>query len=151
MGETMKTALIEKTRKVVPVEETTKVLLYGHDSVTRKIQEALLAKRAEVFSIPGGLENVTALGEADEMSLAIVDITTNEADEVYEYLKSHLNIPVVLVVSNWDDDWRKLAALDADGFLFRKAGQSEIVARLEAIQRRIKKAEANVVGTKGWY
>lgn len=50
------------------------------------------------------------------------------------------DIPVILLLGEDENDWSDLVKLDADGYLHRNVGETEIVARLEAINRRVKKS-----------
>jgi DNA-binding response OmpR family regulator len=119
-----------------------KVAVYAQNSVFKKMQTALDIEGFETIVIPHGLENAMAMEEKVTMSLAIVDTAAAEAGDVYEHLKKSCDIPVILITNSNDNNWGTLGELDADGYICRNAGNSEIVARVTAVQRRINKSLA---------
>jgi DNA-binding response OmpR family regulator len=117
-----------------------KILIYGFDKTLRRIKSSLEFSGAKTTMVSGGLENILAMNDGEGISMAILDVTAVDAQKSYEHIKKTWDIPVVLVLSQDESDWSEIAKLDADGYLPRDLGDIEIVARIEAINRRVKKS-----------
>ena len=120
-----------------------KILYYGHDKEIRRIKSCLEFSGAETLMVYSGIDNVTALGEGEGLSMAIVDVTALDSHIVYDHIKKFWDIPVILLLGENGDDWNGMDEMDADGYLHRNAGETEIVARVEAVRRRVQKAIAH--------
>jgi DNA-binding response OmpR family regulator len=119
-----------------------KVLLYGYDSVIRKLKSAVTARGDDVYIINGRLDEITAHRCLDEFSFTVVDMTAPQATEVCKYLKSTLETPVIVILGFGEEGWRRIEEVEADGYIHRTAGENEILARLKAVHRRILKPAA---------
>jgi len=122
------------------VEEYMKILLYGYDKTIKRIKSCLEFSGALISLVNGGLDSVLAMNDGEGISMAILDVTAIDAQKSYEHIKKTWDVPVVLVLGKDEGDWSDIAKLDADGFLPRDLGDIEIVARIEAINRRVKKS-----------
>ena len=120
-----------------------KILLYGYDKTIRRIKSSLEFSGAEIVMGNSGLDNVVAIHDEEGLSMAIIDVTALDAHKVYDHIKKFWDIPVVLVLSEDENDWGDLVKLDADGYLDRNAGETEIVARIIAVRRRVQKSVAH--------
>lgn len=121
-----------------------KILYYGHDKEIRRIKSCLEFSGAETLMVYSGLENITNIPDGEGISMAIVDVAAMDSHIVYDHIKKVWDIPVILLLSENEDDWNGVDELDADGYLHRNAGEIEIVARVEAVRRRVQKAIAHV-------
>ena len=117
-----------------------KILLYGYDKTIKRIKSCLEFSGALILLVNGGLESVLAMNDGEGIAMAILDVTAIDAQKSYEHIKKTWDVPVVLVLGKDEGDWSDIAKLDADGFLPRDLGDIEIVARIEAINRRVKKS-----------
>ncbi len=118
-----------------------KVLLYGYDCVIERVKAALLAGGHEGIDISGGLDSVVGLDES--VSLAVVDVEAPQASKVCRCLQENLDIPVVVILGYGEKGWSKLDKFIVDGYIPRSARQKEIIARLRAVERRIRRKEAD--------
>ena len=87
-----------------------------------------------------GMDNITAIHDGEGVSMAIVDANALDSRKVHDYIKKFWDIPVILLLGENEDDWKEMDELDADGYLHRNAGETEVVARVEAVRRRVQKA-----------
>jgi len=116
-----------------------KILLYGYDKTTKRIKSCLEFSGALILLVNGGLESVLAMNDGEGIAMAILDVTAIDAQKSYEHIKKTWDIPVVLILGHDENDWSEITKLDADGYLPRDLGDIEIVARIEAVNRRVKK------------
>lgn len=114
-----------------------KIIIYGDNETTSRIRAALLRKQVEVLVATRRLEDVFSQDEQDGLALAIIDDSIPEAQQIYESVKNQWDIPVVLVLGEGDREWQRLAGWDVEGYISRVSKQTELVARLEAILRRL--------------
>ena len=119
--------------------EHMKILLYGYDKTTKRIKSCLEFSGALILLVNGGLESVLAMNDGEGIAMAILDVTAIDAQKSYEHIKKTWDIPVVLILGHDENDWSEITKLDADGYLPRDLGDIEIVARIEAVNRRVKK------------
>ncbi len=119
-----------------------KILYYGHSKEIRRVKSCLEFSGAETLMVYSGIDNVISLGEGEGLSMAIVDVPAVDSRLVYDHIKKLWDIPVILLLGDNADDWNGMDELDADGYLHRNAGEIEIVARVEAVRRRVQKATA---------
>ena len=117
-----------------------KIVLYGYDKTVRRIKACLEFSGAEIPMVYGDPEKLLAMRDGDGISMAILDVTAVDSKKVYEHIKKFWDIPVILLLSEEENDWSSMQELDADGYLHRNVGETEIIARIEAINRRVKKS-----------
>ncbi|MBN1643529.1 MAG: hypothetical protein JW856_01725 [Dehalococcoidales bacterium] len=117
-----------------------KILLYGYDKTIRRVKSCLEAAGADVVMLPGGLDSVLILADGEGFSMVILDSTAFEAKKAYEHIKKQWDVPVVLIMGEDETDWSNLGSLDADGYLDKTNGDAEVIARIEAMLRRIQKS-----------
>ena len=93
-----------------------KILLYGYDKTIKRIKSCLEFSGAEILMVRGGLDNLLAMHDGEGISMVILDVTAIDAQKSFEHIKKMWDIPVVLVLSENENDWDDFAKLDADGW-----------------------------------
>jgi len=112
-----------------------KIAIYGQDPMMKRIQRALNAQGDETVVVEA-IETVETSGCA----LAFVDMTAPAAKNACAFLKEKLDMPVILVLGFGDDGFKTMDEIRAEGYISRTANESELAARLKALERRIKAA-----------
>ncbi len=112
-----------------------KVMVFGDKMMIRRLTLSLVEEGMEVLTSSGG-PKAMALLKQKGIDLAVVDSLMEEAEAVCRRIREIPGIPVVLMVSRNQADWKKFLTLDSDGYIFDGAGHLELAARLRAVLRR---------------
>lgn len=114
-----------------------RILVFGRSFVTHKIIETLHEENIDVTSIPDGFAEQIDFIEPKEITLAILDCCAYQMDSVYELVNDNWLVPVVFIMNDRMENWKKVSRLNAIGFLPEVAGKRELRARLRGILRQI--------------
>ncbi len=126
-------AIVDNDRKA----DLMRILVFGRLFITRKVITTLQEENIDVISIPDGFAEQIDLIEPKEITLAVLDCCANQMDRVYERINNNWHIPVVFIMNDRMENWKKVSRLDAVGFLPEVAGKKELRARLRGILRQI--------------
>ncbi|HEY92698.1 MAG TPA: response regulator transcription factor [Dehalococcoidia bacterium] len=107
------------------------------------LRSKLKASGYEVLTASNGLEGLEQV-EAQEPELIVLDLLMPEMDglEMLKELRSFSTVPVIILTAKGADaDRIKGLQLGADDYLPKPFNPDELVARIEAIKRRLKPGE----------
>jgi Trk K+ transport system NAD-binding subunit len=114
-----------------------RIIVFGACLVTSKLAEILNGDNIEVIEAVVRDNTDPAESFASENAdLIVVEGDEEDVAALCQSLRKCVgDVPVALVVSRNRTDWRKVSSADADGYLYREDGTSQMKARLKAITR----------------
>lgn len=112
-----------------------RVMILGSKTATRRLSLSLAKQGIETRSASDGSQAMVLLSQ-QRFDLVAVDGLVDGAEAACRSIKEHGGIPVVLIISQRDQDWEKLASFDIDGFIPYGVRKAELAARLRAVVRR---------------
>ncbi len=77
------------------------------------------------------------LPTSERPNVALVDAGCADATTSYQYISEYWGIPTLLVVSQRGNDWENVKSIEADGYLLDTVRNGELMARLNAVVRRV--------------
>ena len=113
-----------------------KVIVFGRKGTVQRLIAFMAGAGMEVTGISGRFDKVIALQKPTAFDLAVVDSLADEAEVVSNHINKFWAIPLLLVISERQADWKRLQSLDPDGYLREEAEDGELVVRLWALLRR---------------
>jgi two-component system KDP operon response regulator KdpE len=109
-------------------------------SIIKFLRATLIARGYEVLTAIDGAEALQVF-ESNLPDLAILDITMPRMDgfEVCRRLREWTQVPIIMLSARGDEaDKVKCLKLGADDYLTKPFGIEELMARIEAVMRRVK-------------
>ena len=116
-----------------------RIMAMGSRSVTERLISALAGSDFEMVC-PFELFEAVALLKRGQFDLVVVDSSAEEAETTCHRVSETGNTPVVLMIFQKQQDWRKMQSLDVDGYIPQEVNGTELVARLKAVSRRFHSA-----------
>jgi len=117
-----------------------KILFIGNELMAQRLYRAFEKEDINIISsrdVPSISESI----ETNKSDLVIVDSTIAGAEEICHRICNLEFVPVVLMVNEAEISWKTIGNLNIDGFISTDAGDTEILARINAIYRRSKKTQ----------
>jgi hypothetical protein len=108
-----------------------RALFFGRDVLEQRISAIINGLEIDVVK-NHKFDNVH--GDYD---LAIIDMSTENAEAACHSVSDSLEIPLVLIVKDKGIDWQRMDQLNAIGFIRETDSTEEMVARIGAVARRI--------------
>lgn len=117
------------------------VAFFGRSVVIQKLLDSLGDTGLAVSVAPEEPAVRTLVDGINRFDLCVVDSMADGAETACSRLKELRHIPLIMIVSGKQPDWKKLQSVDAHGYIFDGAAKEEIAARMRAIMRRLKPVE----------
>ena len=112
----------------------------GSRSVTRRLISVLAGSDFELVCPSEVLEAVVLL-KRNRFDLVAVDSSTEGTETTCHRVSEAGSVPVVLMIGQKQQDWKKMQSLDVDGYIPQEVNGTELVARLRAVSRRFQSAD----------
>jgi len=109
------------------------VLIYGREILAQRIKAVLADRDVEVIS--PSPEDLAELRKGN-YDIVMVDALIPQVEEICEMLKDISNASVLVMVNRKQADWNRLLKLETTGYIEDTIGKTELIARLEAVERR---------------
>lgn len=113
-----------------------RVILLGSGTFVQRVDATLTQEGIEVVSAFTSPQTETLLAQ-ETFDLAMVDTLIDDVEAACRSIRDLQGIPVALMVRERQQDWERLQALDADGYVPEVASDAEQAARLRAVVRRL--------------
>ena len=110
-----------------------RVLIYGREILAQRIKAVLADRDVEVIS--PSPEDLAELRKGN-YDIVMVDALIPQVEEICEMLKDISNASVLVMVNRKQADWNRLLKLETTGYIEDTIGKTELIARLEAVERR---------------
>jgi DNA-binding response OmpR family regulator len=114
-------------------------LFIGNELMAQRLRRTFEKDEIDII-FTASIPSVQEL-ESDKSNLVIIDSTTPEAEYICQKVCKLEIVPVVLMVSEAENSWKKICDLNADGFITTGASDTEVLARTKAIYRRSERAQ----------
>ena len=112
-----------------------RVILLGNGTFVQRVDATLTQEGIEVVSAFTSPQTESLLAQ-ETFDLAMVDTLIDDVEAACRSIRDLQGIPVALMVRERQQDWERLQALDADGYVPEVASDAEQAARLRAVVRR---------------
>ena len=112
------------------------ILVFGRLIIMQRLIDLLCEEGISVMSVSDGFADMIDLLEPEKIYLAIIDSHAEQAEVAYYQISKFGIIPIVFLIRDRSEDWKRMQWLDVYGFLPVQTGDRELAARLKTILRR---------------
>lgn len=119
-----------------------RVMILGRKTTTQRLSLSLAKQGIEALNTSDESQAMALLNQQG-FDLVAVDGLVYGAEAACHCIRERRGIPVVLIISQRDPDWERLASLDIDGFIPGRVRGAELAARLRAVVRQGRAPLAN--------
>ena len=112
-----------------------RIMVMESRSVTRRLISALAGSDFEL-GCPSELLEAVILLKRNQFDLVVMDSSTEGAEATCHRVSEAGSVPVVLMIGQKQQNWKKMQSLDVDGYIPQGVNGAELVARLRAVLRR---------------
>ena len=112
-----------------------RVIVFAGETIGQSVDDSLVKEGISVASASDGVAAVNML-RWEHFDVALVDSLAEGAEVACCCISKLFRIPVILLVSESDVDWKRLQLLGLDGYICGGTSGAEMAARLWAVMRR---------------
>jgi len=112
-----------------------RVIVFAGEAIGQKVADSLVKEGISVASAADGIAAVNMLRQ-EKFDVALVDSLADGVGVACCCISKLFKIPVMLLVSESDVDWKRLQLLEPHGYIYEGTGGAEMAARLWAVMRR---------------